>query len=120
ELAQLLPGSAPDNSRVQFFNPTKFGGSADQRNGWSTVIDGGDLDDAIWGSTTTNFTQEAVQEFRVLRNQFDAEYGGALAAVVSVVSKSGTNQYSGSAMYFGRDEALSAKNYFAPTKPPFS
>jgi hypothetical protein len=120
DLAQLLPGSAPDNSTVHFFNTTKFGGPADQRNGFTTLIDGGDIDDAIWGSTTVNFTQEAVQEFRVLRNQFDAEYGGALAAVVSVVSKSGTNQYSGSAMYFGRDEALSAKNYFAPTKPPFS
>jgi outer membrane receptor protein involved in Fe transport len=120
ELAQLLPGSAPDNSSVQFFNSTKFGGVADQRNGFTTLIDGGDIDDAIWGSTTVNFTEEAVQEFRVLRNQFDAEYGAALGAVVSVVSKSGTNQYSGTGMYFGRDQALAAKNYFAPTKPAFS
>lgn len=120
DLAQLLPGSAPDNSTVHFFNTTKFGGPADQRNGFTTLIDGGDIDDAIWGSTTVNFTQEAVQEFRVLRNQFDAEYGGALAAVVSVVSKSGTNQYSGTGMYFGRDDALNAKNFFAPSKPPFS
>jgi hypothetical protein len=36
-----------------------------------------------------NFTQEAVQEFKVFRNQFDAEYGGALSAEVSVLSKSG-------------------------------
>jgi hypothetical protein len=120
ELAQLLPGSAPDNSRVQFFNPTKFGGSADQRNGWSMVIDGGDLDDVIWGSTTTNFTQEAVQEFRVLRNQFDTEYGSALNSVVSVLSKSGTNVYKGSGFYFGRDAALNATPFFATTKPPFS
>ena len=120
ELAQLLPGSAPDNSTVQFFNSTKFGGVADQRNGFTTLIDGGDIDDAIWGSTTVNFTQEAVQEFRVLRNQFDAEYGTALSSVVSVVSKSGTNNYSGTGMYFGRNEALAAKNYFAPTKPDFS
>ena len=120
ELAQLLPGSAPDNSTVQFFNSTKFGGVADQRNGFTTLIDGGDIDDAIWGSTTVNFTQEAVQEFRVLRNQFDAEYGTALSSVVSVVSKSGTNNFSGTGMYFGRNEALAAKNFFAPTKPEFS
>jgi len=120
ELAQLLPGSAPDNSTVQFFNSTKFGGVADQRNGFTTLIDGGDIDDAIWGSTTVNFTEEAVQEFRVLRNQFDAEYGSALGAVVSVVSKSGTNRFSGTGMYFGRNEALASKNYFAPTKPDFS
>ena len=45
ELAQLLPGSAPDNSRTQYFNPTKFAGVADQRNGFTTVIDGGAIDD---------------------------------------------------------------------------
>src|SRR5438093_604133 len=93
ELAQLLPGSTPDNSRTQYFNPTKFAGVADQRNGFTTVIDGGAVDDTIWGSTVMNFTQEAVQEFKVYRNQFDAEYGGALAAVVSVVSKAGANNY---------------------------
>lgn len=119
ELAQLLPGSGPDNSRVQYFNPTKFGGVADQRNGFTTLIDGGDIDDAIWGSTTMNFTQEAVQEFKVFRNQFDAEYGGALSAVVTVVSKAGGNQFSGSGLYFGRDRALNTTNYFAKEKPAF-
>jgi hypothetical protein len=119
ELAQLMPGSGPDNSRTQYFNPTKFGGVGDQRNGFTTLIDGGDVDDVIWGSTTMNFTQEAVQEFKVFRNQFDAEYGNALAAVVTVVSKSGTNEVSGSAFYFGRDRALNAKNAFATEKPPF-
>jgi hypothetical protein len=120
ELAQLLPGSAPDNSRTQYFNPTKFAGVADQRNGFTTVIDGGAIDDAIWGSTVMNFTQEAVQEFKVYRNQFDAEYGGALAAVVSVVSKTGSNTVSGSAMYFGRDRALNAQDFFTTSKPAFS
>jgi len=120
ELAQLLPGSAPDNSRTQYFNPTKFAGVADQRNGFTTVIDGGAIDDSIWGSTVMNFTQEAVQEFKVYRNQFDAEYGGALAAVVSVVSKTGSKHYSGSAMYFGRDRALNSQDFFTTTKPPFS
>ena len=119
ELAQLMPGSGPDNSRVQYFNPTKFGGVGDQRNGFTTLIDGGDVDDVIWGSTTMNFSQEAVQEFKVFRNQFDAEYGNALAAVVTVVSKSGTNQVSGSGFYFGRDRALNATNAFATEKPPF-
>lgn len=120
ELAQLLPGSGPDNSRVQYFNPTKFGGVADQRNGFTTIIDGGDVDDAIWGSTTMNFTQEAVQEFKVFRNQVDAEYGGALSAAVTVLSKSGTNAFKGSGFYFGRDRRFNAKNVYAKTKPAFS
>jgi hypothetical protein len=46
------------------------------------------VDDAIWGSPTINMTQDAVQEFKVYRNTFDAQYGSALSAVMSVVTKS--------------------------------
>jgi len=113
ELAQILPGSAPDNSRTAAsFTTTKFGGVADQRNGFTFMVDGGALDDAIWGSTLVNVTQEAVQEFVVLRNNFDSQYGSALTSVVSVATKSGANVPSGSAFYFGRDQALNARNAF--------
>ncbi len=119
-LAQLLPSTAPNNLG-QKFSVIQFGGPADQRNGYTTIIDGGDIDDAIWGNPTINIPQDAVQEFKVFRNQFDAEFGSALAAVVSVVTKSGGNQFSGTASYFGRDAALNATNYFASgPKPPFS
>lgn len=119
-LAQLLPSTAPNNLG-QKFSVIQFGGPADQRNGYTTIIDGGDIDDAIWGNPTINIPQDAVQEFKVFRNQFDAEFGSALAAVVSVVTKSGGNQFSGTASYFGRDAALNATNYFATgPKPPFS
>ena len=101
------------------FASTKFGGAADQRSGFTTLIDGGDVDDAQWGSPTINLTQESVQEFRVFRYQFDAQYGNALNAVVSVVTKSGANRPEGSLFYFGRDDALNARNAFAKSKPPF-
>ena len=119
-LAQLLPGSAPIASTVGRFAVTKFGGPADQRSGYTTLIDGGDIDDAQWGSPTINVGQDAVQEFKVFRNQFDAQYGHALNAVVTVATRSGTNQLSGTAFYFGRDRALNARNFFASNKPPFS
>ena len=119
-LAQLLPGSAPIASTVGRFAVTKFGGPADQRSGYTTLIDGGDIDDAQWGSPTINVGQDAVQEFKVFRNQFDAQYGHALNAVVTVATRSGTNQPSGTAFYFGRDRALNARNFFASSKPPFS
>ena len=60
-----------------------------------------------------NLTQEGVQEFKVFRYQFDAQYGKALGAVVSVVTKSGANDVRGSAFYFGRDDSLNARNAFA-------
>lgn len=118
-LAQLLPGSAPLNASVTRFATTKFGGMADQRSGFTTLIDGGDVDDAQWGSPTVNLTQESIQEFKVFRYQFDAQYGNALNAVVSVVTKSGGNQFDGSAFYFGRDDGLNARNWFAQEKLPF-
>jgi hypothetical protein len=118
-LAQLLQGSGPLNASVTRFATTKFGGVADQRSGFTTLIDGGDVDDAQWGSPTINLTQESVKEFKVFRYQFDAQYGNALNAVVSVVTKSGGNRLDGSAFYFGRDDALNARNAFAQGKPPF-
>ena len=117
-LAQLMPGAAPDQ-RPNRFSITKFGGAADQRNSFTTIIDGGDIDDVIQGNPTINLSQDAVQEFKVFRNQFDAQYGNALSAVVAVVSKSGTNQLHGTGYYFGRDDALNAKNAFARTKPEY-
>jgi hypothetical protein len=115
-LAQNLPGVSPATGR---FATSRFGGGADPRNGYTTIIDGGDIDDAICGSPTINLTQDAVQEFKVYRNQFDAQYGQAMSAVVTVVTKSGTNDLNGSAFYFGRDDTLNATDPFATTKPPF-
>jgi hypothetical protein len=77
------------------------------------------VDDAQWGSPVINLTQEAVQEFKVFRHQFDAQYGGALGAVVSVITRAGGNQLDGSAFYFGRDDTMNARNAFADRNPPF-
>ncbi len=121
-LAQLLPGAAP-LSRASTSQPrngtTKFGAVPDQRYAYTTQIDGGDVDDAIWGNPTINLGQDAIAEFKVFRNQFDAQYGKATTAVVSVVTKSGTNRMSGTGYYFGRDKELNAKNAFAVNVPDF-
>lgn len=117
-LAQIMPGAAPNY--ISKFSRVKFGGPADQRNGYTTIVDGGDLDDAIWGDPTVNVSQDAVQEFKVFRNQFDAQYGAALAAVVTVATKSGTNAVHGTGYYFGRDDALNARNAFQRTKPVYN
>src|SRR4029453_1579206 len=53
-LAQLLPGSGPLNASVTRFASPKFGGAADQRSGFTTLVAGGDVDDAQWGSPTIN------------------------------------------------------------------
>jgi len=118
-LAQLMPGAGPAPKQQNQFAITKFGGPGDQRFGYITLVDGGDLHEPIWGHPSINLSQDSVAEFKVFRNQWDAEYGGALAAIVNVVTKSGTNRMTGSAYYFGRDDSLNAKNAYAKTKPPF-
>ena len=59
---------------------------------------------------------DTVQEVNVLRNSFSTEYGQG-SAVVSMVTKSGTNAFNGTVYEYFRNEALDSKNYFAPTKP---
>jgi len=118
-LAQLLPGGAPARTGdARFGINTAFGGT-NVRSMYSMQIDGGVMDHPIYGLAIVNVSQDAVQEFRVLRNQFDTEYSRAGTAVVNVVTRSGTNTLGGQASYFGRHDALNAKNAFARTKPPF-
>jgi hypothetical protein len=118
-LAQLLPGGGPARtSDGRFGINTAFGGT-NVRSMYSMQIDGGTMDHPIYGFAIVNVSQDAVQEFRVLRNQFDAEYSRAGTAVVNVVTRSGTNEIHGQASYFGRDDALNATNAFARSKPPF-
>ena len=60
---------------------------------------------------------DTIQEVNLLRNAFSTEYGQG-QAVVSMVTKSGTNRRSFSAYEYFRDDALEAKNYFAVSKTP--
>ena len=118
-LAQLLPGGGPARTGDGRFGiATSFGGT-NVRSMYSMQIDGGVMDHPIYGFAIVNVSQDAVQEFRVLRNQFDSEYSRAGTAVVNVVTRSGTNDLSGRVSYFGRTDSLNAKNAFATTKPPF-
>src|SRR5260370_2586076 len=60
---------------------------------------------------------DAVSDLRVLSN-FEPEYGRNGCAVVNIVTKSGTNQFHGSAFEYFRNDALDARNYFDSTPAP--
>jgi len=121
-VAQNMPGAAATTNLLSGdrFSVTKFGGVADQSSGFTTLVDGTAIDDPTFGAPVINMSQDAIQEFTVYRNQFDAQYGHALNAVVSVVTKSGGDQLHGTFYYFGRDAALNARNAYAVVAPPFS
>ena len=59
---------------------------------------------------------EAIGEIKVMLSNFDAEYGTRAGGQINVTSKSGTNQFHGSAYWFGRNTWFDAKNYFNKTR----
>ena len=66
----------------------------------------------------SGYSLEAIKEVQVLTNRFSAEFGEALATVTSAVSKSGTNEFRGSALFFLQNDALNATPEFALQNPP--
>jgi hypothetical protein len=87
-----------------------------RQNGVYYLMDGGYNTSTYrnWSGTFPN--PDAVQEFAVQRSNFTAEYANATGAVVNVVTKSGTNEFHGSAFWFMRNAVLNARNFFAATR----
>jgi outer membrane receptor protein involved in Fe transport len=108
--SSVLGGSAGGNSA--FVN-----GQRNRANNF--MLDGTDNNDQFTaGRPAVNPNVDMIQEFRVLANNFSAEFGRNSASVVNVVTKSGTNSLHGTAYDFLRNDALDAKAVFAPRKDP--
>jgi outer membrane receptor protein involved in Fe transport len=83
-------------------------------------VDGVDVSGTCCGGSNQGYSQETIQEFEVITNRYDAEYGRAAGVVINAVTKSGTNQFRGSGFSFIRDSDLGdAPNFFTNTVQPF-
>jgi hypothetical protein len=80
------------------------------------TVNGGDGNDQFANLPAIQPSPDSIEEFRVLTNTFDAEYGRNSGAVVNVVTKSGTNDIHGNVYEFFRNQALNAKGFFDSTK----
>lgn len=119
DLAMLTPGTSQDGIRGQFYrgNVNVGAGGSYGQNGF--VVDGVNNTWAEMGEPRQNFAMDSIREFKVSTSNFKAEYGLATGGMVTVVSKSGTNDLHGSGMFFYRNAALTTKEYFQTTKPEY-
>ena len=87
------------------------------------MLDGADNTDFLGNNIVVSPNPDAVQEFKILTNNYDAQYGRTSGGIVNQITKSGTNAYHGDALEFLRNNVLNSRNYFLPPQipdaPPF-
>ncbi len=93
-----------------------FGGQRARSN--AVNVDGMDaVDNGVNGIRST-LSQEGVQEFQIITNGYEAEYGRASGGVVNIITKSGTNDFHGSVFGYLRNRDFQAQNPFSNTHDP--
>ncbi len=89
-------------------------GQRESANGF--MVNGIDVQEHMNGGTSVIPNLDSIEEFRVLTNNFDPEYGNYNGGMVNVVTKSGGNSFHGDAFEFLRNTDLDARNFFAPVR----
>jgi hypothetical protein len=110
QLVLLSPGVVTATNNTGGFS---VNGQRDRNNNF--MLDGADNNDTSvpgipGGISSAN--PDSTQEFRVITNNFDAEFGRNTGAIIDVVTRGGTNNYHGTAYWFGRYNALGARDFF--------
>jgi hypothetical protein len=101
----LNPGTISINGQREFAN--------------SFIVNGSDVQEDVNMGTAIVPNLDSIAEFRILTNNFDAEYGEFSGGQINVVTKSGSNAFHGDVFEFARNTDLDARNYFSPTRGAF-
>ena len=124
QLLQLQPGVQSQLGNDTFYGSDRPGvvtvnGGRGRANNYS--VNGGDGNDLFANLPAVQPSPDSIEEFRVITNSFDAEYGRNSGAVVNVVTKSGTNEFHGNVYEFFRNTVLNAApfTFTAAPKPDF-
>ncbi len=101
----LNPGTISINGQREFAN--------------AFIVNGSDAEEDVNMGAAIIPNLDSIAEFRILTNNFDAEYGEFSGGQINVVTKSGTNNIHGDAFEFLRNTGLDARNYFSPARGAF-
>jgi len=107
DLIALVPGAKSLPSSQQGEEVSIFG---ERGSAISYVVDGADNNDPLNGGAFQRFTQDSIQEFEVITTGYEAEFGRAQGGVINIITRSGTNEFSGSAFGFFRDDSMDSSN----------
>src|SRR5664279_2008172 len=126
QLLQLAPGTVPiDNSQNSGKAPNFGAGAASPGVAGQTnrsnifFLHGIIASNPFFGGFSFSPSTDAIQEFKAQSHTDQAEFGQATGAIVSVVSRGGTNTFHGNAFWFIRNDAFDAKNAFDAEKLPY-
>jgi hypothetical protein len=117
QLLQLQPGVQSQVGADLFYgsdNPGVVSVNGGRGRSNNYMVNGGDGNDIFINGPAIQPSPDAIQEFRVITNTFDAEYGRNSGSVVNVVTKSGTNEIHGDFYEFFRNNVLNTRGYFDP------
>ena len=113
-VVMIDPGRGAENYPVF----SVAGGRARNQN---FTLDGGSINNVVGlarPSQIASLPLEALEEFRVISNNYAAEYGHSTGGVLALTTRSGTNEFHGSAFEYLRNDVLDARNFFSKEKPP--
>lgn len=120
-LAALAPGVVMIDTGQGAENYPIFSIAGGRARNQNFTLDGGNVTNAV-GLTRpqqmTSLPMDAMQEFRVISNNYSAEQGHSTGGVIAMSTRSGTNQFHGSVFEFLRNQVLDARNFFAAERPP--
>jgi outer membrane receptor protein involved in Fe transport len=119
ELQGLVNGAVNTGTVDQ--GATTYGYSVNGGVSWSNnyTLDGGEHIDSFFNSAMPYPNPDALQEFTVQSSNYDAEYGRNHGAQINAVTKSGTNEFHGTAYEFVRNDVFDSRNFFSSDVPPF-
>jgi hypothetical protein len=126
QFLQLQPGVQAQlgNGNGSLFYGSQDTGSVSVNGGRTRAnnfsVNGGDANDQFVNSPTIQPSPDSVEEFRVITNTFDAEYGRNSGSVVNVITKSGSNSLHGDIFEYFRNTVLDARNYFDLGRPQWN